>query len=166
MLDLHLPYFAILFIASSIVVHCLGYVVYLRYKETTEEWRGVWRNYVKEHWFYYLTSSAINSFSYVNGTKGLGSDFITKGDDGDSFYHLIGSSVVNIGLILILQAEVCSAFAAFMWALIGIQVTLYALMLCDEGHRTLVRSRGVGVVHGVARVLKIFTELNHYEEQF
>jgi hypothetical protein len=51
--------------------------------------------------------------SYVNGIKGIGFEFTTKDDKGASFWHLIANSIVNIVLILILQVEVDSSFAAF-----------------------------------------------------
>jgi hypothetical protein len=153
------PYFAILFVASSTVVHFLGYPVYLLYVEDRE-----WKQHMKEHWFYYLTSSAINSFSYVNGIKDNPIKFITKGDDGASLYHLIGSSIVNIVLIFILLVEV--SWAAFMFALIGIQLTLYALLLCDEAHRVYVSKYGLGVVDGAGRIFKLLREINQHDEDF
>jgi hypothetical protein len=152
------PYFAILFIASSIVVHFLLYQVYLRYYLFKQRTVPInWKRHMKEHWFYYLTSSAMNSFSYVNGIKGEGIELITKGDDGASLFHLIGCSVANVVMILTLQVEVY--LEAFMWSLIGIQLALYALMLCDEAHRVNVWVYGRGAVRCVGRIFKRLREL-------
>jgi hypothetical protein len=114
------PYFAILFIASSIVIHFLFYSC-INTKECI--------------WLYWLTSSAINSFAFVNGIPTLKNEFITKGDsDGVSFFNLIYSHFINVVLIIILQFqyEVSYILSAFMWALCAMRIALYAMMLLSE----------------------------------
>jgi hypothetical protein len=113
------PYFAILFIASSTFIHFLLYIWYTHGRE-------------ESNWLYCLTSSAINSFVYVNGSPFYKDEFITKGDFWKlSGFNLAYSSIINIVLIIILQVqyEVSYILAAFMWALCAMRIVLYVVML-------------------------------------
>jgi hypothetical protein len=116
------PFFAFVFLAASIVVHFTAYFIYYCLNKLK-----------LEHWFYYLTSSAINSFTYVNGPKDTTkAGFLTRGSYLNSLAHLLPNSFTNFVLILLLQLliEVDVFWVAFLWSLIGSQLTLFGVMTC------------------------------------
>jgi hypothetical protein len=121
------PYFAILFIASNTFIRFLLYIVYMH---KTGEFT----------WLYYLVSSTVNSFAYVNGLPVLKEDFITKGDNSEmGGINLIYSHLINFVLIIILQVvyEVSYILSAFMWALYVMRIVLFVWMHKIERRRIL-----------------------------
>jgi hypothetical protein len=146
------PYFAFIFILGNIV---LRFIVLVRKSSVAYE-------RIRIEWFKTFIKYTADSFINFEGFK--------KEDKGFSLYCLIESFMINFLLLLVLQVSVVvdPFYPIFIWILLGLQLSLYTLMVCDEAHRMTVSSSREGLIADVARFfdkLRIFRRGSSSDDQ-